>query len=555
MAFACLFSIGNSDLGLHRDIRNPDNPEVQEYIHMQQRFQTAQASLPTRPPLASPALVAGVRPYSSTTSQPRPVFAPLPAAAPVPIAPSYVAPYRPSPPAVDVRASDDIARNILTFTHQLANQINENYRKTTIFSPLSIVSALALLLVGAKGRSYSELAAVFGLNDIIQLHEQFGLMVNDVQQPTIKTTSPLRQLDEWHYNIRRSLRNYPKNRNAPHELHVANGLFVQQGYSLNPDYRQAIYEVYNSDVKILDFENNPTLAKNMINAWVSKHTRGKIDNIIADELPHTTRMIMANALYFKAMWEIDFIVGSTRVEDFYPNGEGTQPAIPVEMMVGAGSFPYYEDVQLNCRIIGLPYHGNLTTMYIIQPMRSSVEQLSYLQQSLTADVIEQMIRQMVRRSIIVAFPKLHITESLKLQRLLQRMGLAGIFMGAQSDFALIGNEASKTPAYSAVNSGLSSLENLNAQRRAAMQPNQLPTPPSELMVADILHKVDFVVNEQGTEAAAASAAVLKKSGPDVVFRAETPFIVLVRSDLTKLPLFYGIINEPPAASPSTHRNI
>lgn len=539
LAFVCLFSTGNSQgINLWSDLRNPENQaELQKFYDNTPRSTAASPYLAAAPPLLSPGLVANL---------------------PVPIRGVPVrgpANEGLSSDHVDVVASDDIARNVLGFAQNLNRQINSKYRKTTIFSPLSITSALALLLLGAKGRSYSELVSVFGQSDVVKLHEQFGLMLKDVQQPTKQTTSPLRQLDNWHNDsLKRSLRNYPRNRNAPQEVHIANGLFVQQGYSLNPDYRQAIIQVYNSDVQVHDFERQPATARYDINSWVEKHTRGKIEDIISEDLPESTRIILANALYFKAMWEIDFISGATKVENFYPNGENTEPVLPVEMMVGAGAFPYYEDPQLDCRIVGLPYHGNLSTMYIIQPMRSSVEQLAYLQQSLTADAIESMISQMSRRSIIIAFPKMHITESFKLSKILERMGITGIFSPIQSDLSLIGAKdlTGKVPSSdrSQSNNGLSSLYNLSAQRQAASL-SQVPTPPSDLIVSDILHKVDFVVNEQGTEAAAASAAILKKSGPEVLFRAETPFIVLVRHDLTKLPLFYGMINEPPTAKVSS----
>ncbi|EDW63979.1 serine protease inhibitor 28Dc [Drosophila virilis] len=531
LAFACLFSMGNSDLELFRDIRNQENQALV------QKYYNAHSTLP---PLLSPGLVASLSAPAEYASPSYSYSAGSDSGSRLDSSAGYV----------DVAASDDIARHILTFAQNLSKQINSSNRKTTVFSPLSIMSALALLLLGAKGRSYTELIAVFGQSDMVKLHEQFGLMLQDVQQPTRQTTSPHRQLDAWHSNsIRRSLRTYPRNRNAPQEVHVANGLFLQYGYSLNPDYRQAIMEIYKSDLQTLDFQRSPAISKYNINSWVEQHTKGKIENILTDDLPQDTRIIMANALYFKAMWEIDFIGGATKVEEFYPNGEGNQPVLPVEMMVGAGAFPYYEDPQLNCRIIGLPYHGNLTTMYVIQPMRSSVVELAQLQQRLSADAIEHMIGQMSRRSIIIAFPKLHITESFKLHSLLERMGIGGIFNPVQSDLSLIGtNQPAAAAAPVATDrshaDGLASLRNLVAQRQAAMSV-QGPTPPSDLIVSDILHKVDFVVNEQGTEAAAASAAILKKSGPEVVFRAETPFMLLVRHDLTKLPLFYGLINEPP----------
>lgn len=306
-----------------------------------------------------------------------------------------------------------------------------------------------------------------------------------------------------------------------------------------------------------DFENRPSTARYNINSWVDQHTKGKIRSILGEDLPQETRIILANALYFKAIWEIDFIAGATKLENFYPNGEGTEPVMQVETMAGAGAFPYYEDEELNCRIVGLPYSGNMTTMYIMQPRDSSVEKLEYLQQRLTPEAIESMISKMIRRSTVVLLPKMHIVDSFKLQRVLKRMGIIGIFNPVQNDLSLITESTSSSArpntrtnnrARSQVG-GLQTLYNLAAERQAA-ESSQVPTPPSDLIVRDIIHKVDFTVNEQGTEAAASSAAILKKSGPEVTFRAETPFIVMVRHDLTKLPLFYGVINEPPTAKAS-----
>lgn len=174
LAFVCLFSAGISqEENLWSDIRNPENQAVlQKFYEKMARSTTASPYLLGAPPLLSPGLVASI-----------PVRGPHLGA---------------SSDYVDVAASDEIARNVLEFAQNLSRQITSNYRKTTIFSPLSIMSALALLLLGAKGRSYSELLGVFGQTDMVKLHEQFGLMLNDVQQPTKQTTSPLRQLDNWH---------------------------------------------------------------------------------------------------------------------------------------------------------------------------------------------------------------------------------------------------------------------------------------------------------------------------------------------------------------------
>lgn len=293
VAFACLFSIGNSDsdLGLEYNIRSPENQAIVQQYYDSLRKPTEQTPwYITRPakqvatagfgapaaaiapvpatssvkgaafgglaaPLASVAATPSAGEAAAAYSTPADVLAPLPTL-PAAGAAAYGAPAAaysalaaalPPFPAVpgagpaanvDVATADVIANGVLRFAQDLSRQITSSYRKTTIFSPLSVISALALLMLGAKGRSYAELSSVFGLSDTIKLHEQFGLMLQDVQQPTRQTVSPFRQLDRWHSDsIKRSLRTYPRNRSQAQEVHVANGLFVQQGYSLNPNYK------------------------------------------------------------------------------------------------------------------------------------------------------------------------------------------------------------------------------------------------------------------------------------------------------------------------------
>lgn len=170
---------------------------------------------------------------------------------------------------VDVAISDDIAQNVMDFGLNLMQKMSTEYDKVVIFSPLSIMSALAMLLLGAKGRSYSELAPLFGQLDMVKLHEQFGLMIRDAEQSFMATTSPLRQLDPWHSDgVDMSLRSYPVNQVGSQTITLANGLFVQQGFSINPSYRLDInlvnlhYILFNCQlilnaVKLLIKSTNP----------------------------------------------------------------------------------------------------------------------------------------------------------------------------------------------------------------------------------------------------------------------------------------------------------
>ncbi|KAH8385374.1 hypothetical protein KR200_005883 [Drosophila serrata] len=489
--------------------------------------------LPTLAPLESPGLVSGF------ASQSDPVNSRFGASAikqPYPIGSGLGATH------VDLATSEQISQSVLQFAYNLGRHMGQ--RKTEIFSPLSIVHSLALLYLGAKGNTYLELSSVFGITDTNKLHQQFGLMLRDLQQPTLDQVTAGRPLTNWRATSPMRA-NRKSQRPGAHEVHLANGLFTATGFTLNPDYRQVLTELYGAELEVQDFEGSPATARFKINSWVAKHTGGHIENIIASEIPQSTRMILANALYFKGFWETDFIESATRPENFYPNGEGTQPVVRVKLMATGGTFPYHEDEQLGCRIIGLPYRGYLSTMYIIQPLKSSTVELMALQRRLLPERIEELISRMYRRSAIVAIPKMHLTESVNLKTMMQNMGLRGIFSTVENDLSLIASHETRTSGHqraATTNSlGGNSLQNLEAQRKAPGGAH------SDLVVDDIVHKVDFNVNEQGTEAAAATVTYLKKSGPDVIFRVDTPFMVLVRHDPTKLVLFYGIINEPPAA--------
>ncbi|XP_068150840.1 serine protease inhibitor 28Dc [Drosophila tropicalis] len=578
LASACVLALCQTpQLNIWRkDIRTPEAMAIIQRLHQQQQqdqLQYHQEPQPQQPqqqqqtqlqqeqqqqyeaPQYQSNSPSQVNQYTPQAPRPAAAAAPAPPAAPVAV--GYGDAY------VDLAASNAIARNILHFAQSVGNELALQYSKTSVFSPLSIVSALALLMLGSKGHSYRELASVFGLNDAITMHEQFGLMLRDVQQPTKEAMSPQRQIemDPWRQpsNNVNQRPNKRYQRAGPHEVYLANGLFTQQGYTLNADYRQVVTGIYNSELKPQDFESSPAKARYNINYWVETKTKHKIIDVIAADIPPSTRMILANALYFKAFWETEFIPSATKPDNFYPNGEASQDILRVPMMATGGNFPYHEDPELNCKIIGLPFRGNLSTMYIIQPLQSSIVQLKYLQQKLTADKIEGLISKMYRRSTLLALPKFHIVESVNMKSVLQRIGLGSMFGISQNDFSLIAENPTTAAPNSSGRSSTSSarprqnlsntsdsLRNLEAQRGAAPAPTS--GPKSDLHVDEIIHKVDFTVNEQGTEAAAATIAYLKKSGPDILFRVDSPFMFLVRHDPTKLILFYGLINEPPTVA-------
>ncbi|KAM7353830.1 serpin 28Dc [Cochliomyia hominivorax] len=554
---------------------------------------------------------------------------------------------------IDERISDVIAENVLHFGHNLALELAAQDPQSTrseIFSPLSIMAALSLLTLGAKGKSYQELKQLIGLDSDTELiqnpskfHEEFALMLNDLQYTDVNNVggSKKRSNANWRETkIKMAPVRSTNNKKVPieHVIRVANGLFVQSGYTINPDYSQVLRSIYETEFKTLDFQSKNREARDFINEWVNNATFGKIPRIINSDIDKNTNVILASAVYFKAFWETNFFDRATKEDYFYPDGI-QNPPILIQMMATGGIFPFYNAKEYDCRIIGLPYKGNETTMYVIQPNNSSRQKLRELMQILNGHKINNMIDNMERKTTVMVFPKMHLTRSLTLKTLLKNMNIQEIFINGLSDLSLIGGRPMETyapvaaaaahpappppplpsfslptPAAAVTQKPTVSFESIHRKfpnyqnpqfvdrfEEAALlfrsrfgkeeestntttnAPDIAATekPPttandrkkrqtplynndpitaalsnletyrhkivsyrSNLFVDDIIHKVDFAVDEQGTEAAAATLTYLHRSGTDVVFRGDTPFIILIRHDPTKLPLFYGVINIP-----------
>lgn len=294
-------------------------------------------------------------------------------------------------------------------------------------------------------------------------------------------------------------------------------------------------------------------------------------------------------------------------------------------MITGGSYPFYDAIEHDCRIIGLPYRKHLTTMYIILPNNSTRHRLRQLQATLTADKIQGIISKMEWRTAIVQMPKFHITNKINLKIILSRMGLRSLFDDDQSDLSLIStgfedisslnrigeddiigmNDNASNVTSKTASSANNSLNNMpkrkrrsavtykavssdaNAQREPlrlkdlvidkritksyphkkllSRSRREVPVDPSvslkrldllrtrlnsehspnpRLYADELIHQVDLTVNEIGTEGGAGTISTLRRSGPDVYFRVETPFLFLITHEDTKLPIFYGAVFEP-----------
>lgn len=162
-------------------------------------------------------------------------------------------------------------------------------------------------------------------------------------------------------------------------------------------------------------------------------------------------------------------------------------------------------------------------MYVVLPHASNRAKLYKLQKSLTSDRIDEMIAKMKTRKAIVNFPKLHLEQSFSIRDVLEEMNAGSIF-----------------------DSGLSNFDNMIVSNtRSASNRRRLEQPYNKFYVDDLVHATNLIVNEAGTEGAAASFSYLSRVDDiDIEFRVDTPFMFFIRHESTKMPIFYGSVYEP-----------
>lgn len=386
--------------------------------------------------------------------------------------------------------------------------------KAAVFSPVSIACALSLLLLGARNETRRELLQVLNFNpneqDIHAIHRQYGKMLREVA-----STAPDAQPVSWRENDRCSDDDDDDYKQESQVIHLANAIFVQRNLPIKSRFIELSRVFYNSSVLELDFVNNPESCAFDINRWASENTFGKINQMVSNSIDPNTQMIVANALYFKGLWKEMFEKQATSYRKFYPDGH-EYPATAKEVLTMAviGCFPYFDSVQHNARIVGLPYQGDKTALYIIIPNNSTRQRMQEFQRLLTAKDIGDMVEQMTVRKALVQIPKMKISNTINLRDILNKLQLNSIFNPLTSNLT------------------------------AMLDNNAAPYSRQRLYASEIIHKVELDINEKGTEGGAITASTIFRSLPSVQIRIDAPFLMLLGHDATRLPLFYGTIYDP-----------
>jgi len=288
---------------------------------------------------------------------------------------------------------------------------------------------------------------------------------------------------------------------ANYTLRTANALWAEETYSLLPEYIGAAARWYGANVTNLDFISDPGGSRETINRWVEGETEEKIRDLLPPgSIDPLTRLVITNAIYFKGTWVEQFDANETTKEEFRV---GPDETATVAMMHGNAVYPYAETEAL--QVLEMPYaHGNETelAMLVLLPKDDT---LTAAEEALDAERLAGLRESLVSQNVRVFFPKFTLDAEYSLPPALAAMGMPTAFT---DDADLSGMDGTK-----------------------------------DLFVTGVFHKAFIDVNEEGTEAAAATGVVVG-GGVAPIFRADHPFVFLITEKDSGTILFMGRVVNP-----------
>jgi serpin B len=410
------------------------------------------------------------------------------------------------------------------------------------FSPYSISTALAMTYAGARGRTQEQMAEVLCLPTagsaaqiawrgrpalasrghlglasgspdapvIGKRQGQDGLATEEQGQDALATAgTPQGGEPMSPEDLARAFGEIVKDLNArggrdTYELRVANALWGQKDYEFLAPFVQLVKDQYSGHLERVDFAKAAEKARRTINAWVEKQTNDKIRDLIGPGvLDRMTRLVLTNAVYFKGDWASPFRKDRTEDGPFTLLDGGT---VQVPLMNQEASFGYAETDKL--QVLEMPYVGGELSLVILLPGEEAG--INELEKTLTAESLSNWLATVRRRQVIVTVPRFQMTHKFDMGAVLQAMGMTDAFSDA-ADF-----------------SGM--------------------TGRRDLFLSAVIHQAYVDVNEEGTEAAAATGVVMKVTsmapGRTPIFRADHPFIFLIRDLRSGSLLFLGRVLDP-----------
>jgi len=284
------------------------------------------------------------------------------------------------------------------------------------------------------------------------------------------------------------------------KMRIGNSLWSREGFAINPAFQDSLQTYFKAQAEALDL-SDPSSA-DIINNWVSNQTEGRIETIIEGEIPPELVLYLINTVYFKGDWQYQFDPEDTRPADFHLQ-DGT--AIETEMMNRKSPTATFSSDEV--QMAELAYGDSLFHMTILMPGDPSTPIGEFVEKSLTASNFAEWTDRLQTSEIRLKMPKFESDYKKKLNDILSSMGMEVAFDDAKANFSKI-----------------------NADE--------------QLVISEVLHKANITVNEEGSEAAAATSVGISVTSVSPSFVVNRPFVYLIRERVSGTILFMGTINDP-----------
>lgn len=372
----------------------------------------------------------------------------------------------------------DAASSVNEFALELYKELASE-EGNLFFSPASISTALTMTWAGTGDQTASETAGVLHLDsDRDQVMADFSQLLKGFASSDSTFT-----------------------------LNVANRLWGQKSFSFKPAYISQIENYFGGGFEPMDFANHSNRERQTINQWVADRTENRIQNLLPNgSINGDTRLILTNTVYFLGDWVFPFKTRHTKEENFHTSSGAT---IKTPTMKLTKNLFHYSDK--NLAILALPYKGDDLQFIIILPHDKLG--LSKVESSLSLIELQKKMDLLSSREVSVHLPKMDLSQSFKLNNVLQQLGMEKAFAPKTADFSAM-------------------------------------TDTDGLFISSVVHKSFLKVDEKGTEAAAATSVNIavtsmpSQSNPPIHFNADHPFLFMIRQKTTGAILFMGRLENP-----------
>lgn len=373
-----------------------------------------------------------------------------------------------------------LANGVIEANNLFAIDLYDKYKSedgNLFFSPYSISSALSMTYEGAKGQTAREMQAVLHLpDDKNKIRSDFKNIYNELNKA-----------------------------DKTYKLTTANALWAQEDYPFVDEYFNVVDEYYDGKVTNLDFKTDTENSRVTINNWVEDKTNDKIKDLIPKGMLNTrTRLVLTNAIYFKANWSNQFDAEDTWDGKFkLSSGQ----SVDARMMYQTSNYNYGETN--NLQILEMDYLGNDLSMLIILPKENDITQI---ENTFRTEKLEDWKNDMQTEKVRVTLPKFKFETKYFMDEGLKEMGMPTAFKYPDADFTAM-------------------------------------SPTDELFISQVIHQTFIEVAEYGTEAAATTAVIMDAgAAPEQeqpkIFRVDHPFIFIIQQKDSGNILFMGRMSDP-----------